>query len=395
MQKAAAEAAVVVTKRAIYRWATASQWVFLMAFGASLQAAVLPEDRADVMYHSYDGGDITIDGPAVLVRKGVTDDISVSAQYYVDEISSASIDVMVVASPYTEERTEYTVGADYLINKTIISAGYTNSSENDYEADTYSLGVSQDFFGDLSTLSLGFAYGSDEVGMSTDPTFEEPAEHRSYQLSWSQVVTKNLIMNFIYHVITDEGFLRNPYRWVRFDNGDGTFSTESEHYPETRTSQALAVRGKYFMPYRAAFSFEYRRYDDTWKINGYNLDVGYIHPIGENWILEFDYRYYKQSAAEFYSDLFDAPGTGGRDFRARDKELSDFETNSYSATISYEFDIPWTRWLEKGSVNLAWTHIRFDYNNFRDATQTQFAAGEEPLYNMDADVVRFFISTWF
>ena len=127
MQKAAAEAAVVVTKRAIYRWATASQWVFLMAFGASLQAAVLPEDRADVMYHSYDGGDITIDGPAVLVRKGVTDDISVSAQYYVDEISSASIDVMVVASPYTEERTEYTVGADYLINKTIISAGYTNS----------------------------------------------------------------------------------------------------------------------------------------------------------------------------------------------------------------------------------------------------------------------------
>ncbi|MCG8538200.1 MAG: DUF3570 domain-containing protein, partial [Pseudomonadales bacterium] len=127
-----------------------------MAFGASLQAAVLPEDRADVMYHSYDGGDITIDGPAVLVRKGVTDDISVSAQYYVDEISSASIDVMVVASPYTEERTEYTVGADYLINKTIISAGYTNSSENDYEADTYSLGVSQDFFGDLSTLSLGF-----------------------------------------------------------------------------------------------------------------------------------------------------------------------------------------------------------------------------------------------
>ena len=43
------------------------------------QAAVLPADRADLMYHQYDGGGMTIDGPSVLVRKSVTDDVSVSA----------------------------------------------------------------------------------------------------------------------------------------------------------------------------------------------------------------------------------------------------------------------------------------------------------------------------
>jgi len=31
-------------------------------------AAVLPEDRADIMYHRYEGGGVTIDGPAQLVR---------------------------------------------------------------------------------------------------------------------------------------------------------------------------------------------------------------------------------------------------------------------------------------------------------------------------------------
>src|SRR5690606_13330154 len=32
-------------------------------------AAVLPDDRADVLYHRYDGGGVTIDGPSLLVRK--------------------------------------------------------------------------------------------------------------------------------------------------------------------------------------------------------------------------------------------------------------------------------------------------------------------------------------
>jgi hypothetical protein len=56
------------------------------------QAAVLPDDRADVLYHRYDGGGVTVDGPSLLVRKKVADNYSVSANYYFDMVSSASID---------------------------------------------------------------------------------------------------------------------------------------------------------------------------------------------------------------------------------------------------------------------------------------------------------------
>ena len=49
-----------------------------------LLAAVLPEDRADVMYHSYDGGGVEVNGPAVLVRKGFRQNFSLSASYYQD-----------------------------------------------------------------------------------------------------------------------------------------------------------------------------------------------------------------------------------------------------------------------------------------------------------------------
>ena len=70
-------------------------------------SAVLPEDRADAMYHSFEGGGVKIDGPSVLVRKSFLNKFSVSANYYVDNVSSASIDVLATASRYTEQRKEH------------------------------------------------------------------------------------------------------------------------------------------------------------------------------------------------------------------------------------------------------------------------------------------------
>ncbi len=50
--------------------------------------------------------------------------MSVSGNYYVDNVSSASIDVIATgASKYTEERTEYSLAADYLYDKNMFSAG--------------------------------------------------------------------------------------------------------------------------------------------------------------------------------------------------------------------------------------------------------------------------------
>ena len=80
-----------------------------MAFVQIATAATLPQDNVDVLYHRYDGGGMVIDGPSVLVRKSVGPQVSVSGQYYVDMVSAASVDVVALASEYTEERTEYTL----------------------------------------------------------------------------------------------------------------------------------------------------------------------------------------------------------------------------------------------------------------------------------------------
>ena len=67
---------------------------------ASTVADVLPEERADVSWRTYEGGGLKVQGPAMLVRKNFSDNISVSAGYLVDQVTGASIDMVVLgASP--------------------------------------------------------------------------------------------------------------------------------------------------------------------------------------------------------------------------------------------------------------------------------------------------------
>ncbi|KUJ84046.1 hypothetical protein AVO43_08270 [Microbulbifer sp. ZGT114] len=375
-------------------------FVALLLAPAAATAAVLPEERADSMYHSYSGGGVTIDGPSFLVRKNVSESVSVSANYYVDMISGASIDVEATASPYSEQRDEYSVGADYLVEKTTLSVGYTNSSENDYQAETMAFGVSQTFFGDLSTLGLQISYGSDDVYRNGDDNFAAEAQHRRYTLSWNQILTQKLIAEVSVETVADEGFLNNPYRSVRFlDPSSGTgFSYQRELYPTTRNSDAVAIRAKYRLPYRAAVQSEYRRYADSWGIESDNLEFRYTHPLEEQdqWILEGKLRFYQQNGADFYSDLF--PYVDATNFRARDKELSDFNTIAFGIGVSYVLPERWSLLNRKNSVNLYWDHILFDYDNFRDVTvhgpNSDILPGEEPAYQFGANVIRLFWSVW-
>ena len=361
-----------------------------------VHAAVLPEDRSDLMYHGYDGGGLEVTGPSVLVRKGFKDRVSVWANYYVDMITSASIDVVSTASEYTEERKEKSIGFDYLHGKTSMGLSYTNSEESDYSANSVRFGISQDFFGDLTTLGISYARGFDTVRRNGDDTFEEEADRQIYRIDLSQILTKNLIVNLNYEGVTDEGFLNNPYRQVRYlDSGAALgFSYEAELYPRTRTSSAQAIRAMYYLPYRAAAKAEFRNYTDSWGIDAYNWELGYTHPFGDTGLVaEIKYRFYEQTSADFYSDLF--PRQNAQNFLARDKELASFRTQTLGGGVSYEFDTQWLPGFKRGQVSLFVDYIDFEYDDFRDVTAIGFAPGDEPTYAFDSVVTRLFISFYY
>lgn len=366
-----------------------------------------------MLYHRYDGGGVTIDGPSVLVRKKLAEKYSINANYYMDMVTSASIDVEVSgASEYKEERDQYSVGFDLLRGKTTYSLSYTNSEENDYLAESVSFGIAQDIFGDLTTVTMGFSKGADVVrrtidnaagdGRIVDPTFEEDIDRWSYRVGVSQILTRSFVATLGLEVITDEGYLNNPYRSYRYvDPADDTqFALDTEIYPRTRTSNAVALNGRYFLPYRAAVHGGYRFFTDTWGIRADTFELGYTHPLGKQWVFETKYRFYTQDAADFYSDLFERRNE--QNFMARDKELSTFNSQTLRIGATYEFAHSGWRFIKKGSASFFYDRIEFDYEDFRDARQSMstfnpdpVAAGAEPLYTFGANVFQAFVSIWF
>jgi hypothetical protein len=260
------------------------------------------------------------------VRKKITEDLAVEANYFVDKVSGASVDVLSNASVIKDERKQKSGTIEYLHDKTTYTASFINSTERDYISNTTSFSLSQDMFGDLTTLTLGWSRTRDSVGENNGTAFVPKvtwlghAQSQSYTVGVSQILTKNLIGGLTFEVITDDGYLANPYRSVRYDDPNAKgYSLGSQIYPDTRTSTSVQGQAKYYLPYRAAVTGSYRYFHDTWGITAGTYEVDYTHPIKNIWILEGRLRYYKQNSASFYSDLF--PFYPSQNFMARPRSV--------------------------------------------------------------------------
>jgi hypothetical protein len=276
-----------------------------------------------------------------------------------------------------------------------MSGGVIDSDEPDYSSRTYHFDVSQDFFGDLTTLNMGYTRGTDTIKKNGTPDFKEDATHQEYRVGITQIVTRDLLVGLSEEIITDQGYLNSPYRQVRYLDAAGTgYLFQPEIYPRSRTSNTTSLRARYHLPnYRAAVYGSYRHYSDGWEIKGNTYEMGYTHTLPQGWLFDVHYRYYKQSKADFYSDLF--PYQNAQNYLARDRQLSDFHSSTYGAGVSYEMPFHNNRWIDKASLNLYWDRMQVDYEDFTDIRVKYTAPGDEPLYSFDADIIRFFMTVWY
>jgi hypothetical protein len=367
-------------------------------------ADVLPDDRADLFYSKYSGGGMDITGESVLVRKKFTENFALEASYFIDKVSGASIDVLSQASQIKDERKQKTGTVEYVHDKTTYTASFVNSVERDYRSNTSSFSLKQDMFGDLTTLSLAFANTTDTVGENNGTAFVPlvawlgHAQSRSYDVDLSQIVTKNLIAGVNFNVITDQGYLANPYRSVRYvDTGNPKgYSLGSQVYPDTRTSTAVQLEAKYYLPYRAAVTGSFRYFRDTWSIVGNTYELDYTHPISNIWILEGRFRYYKQNHANFYNDLFDYADEYR--FEGRDQDLAAQDNYTLGAKATYAFLPNGWKIFKRATVTFDVSRITFHYLDFRNIKNygvPQYTPGEEPLYQFNATVYQVYMSMFF
>jgi Protein of unknown function (DUF3570) len=401
------------------RWlapaALAALALMLGLHGTAGRTDVLPEDRADVLGTHYTGGGQDINEVSVLVRKKVGDHVSLAYNHLIDIVSGASIDVRTSgASPYRETRNQDGLSSAILYGKTTYTLGYTHSSESDYLSDTANFGISQSMFGDLTTVSMTYRRTWNKasknlcvmrnaagacVAKTHDPAFGvKDMDERSYGLGLTQILTRNSVLSANFEVITDQGALGDPYREALYadpTSGSG-YGLTPEVDPATRTSNALGLDYKYFLPWRAALDVQYRFFSDTWHIRSHTAQLGYTQPW-RNWTFDGSVRFYTQTQADFYSDLFTSANQ--QNFMSRDRELSAFNSYTISAGAAYQFHMPYATWINKSTANLRVDHLIFDYKDYRNALLIDPAAhvfaGAEPMYTVQLNVMQLFVSIWY
>ncbi|KPF42670.1 hypothetical protein D621_20375 [beta proteobacterium AAP51] len=339
-----------------------------VATGAA-QAATLPADKAEAMYHVYEGGGVKATGPALLVRKSIADRVSLSAQYYVDAVSNASIDVVTTASPFYEKRTAWDFSADTVVRDSTISLSASRSTEPDYIAEAVGFDVSHEVFGGMTVVSLGTTRSRDLVGRKGDQGWIDQASHWQHRVGLTQILTPRWLVSVNAEAVADSGFLGSPYRAARVFG-----AAVPERNPRTRSSRAVKLRSLYDTGQwvkGSSVRAEVRRFWDNWDIKATTTEFGWAQHVGEGWLVDASLRFHTQSKALFYSDNAQTETV----FVSRNRQLSTFKSTGLGARVSYTwpglplgYDVKLIGALERKSFRFA------DFTDLRTGNPYSYSA---------------------
>lgn len=266
--------------------------------------------------------------------------------------------------------TRYALSANWVqpwgrMNK--ISAGLTASGEYDYFHLGANFTASRDFNNRNTTVSLGLAVAADswdpvggaplglspmlDVGDLSNRTGEQDKNIVDIVLGVTQVINRNLLMQFNYSLSNSDGYLNDPYKILSIVDpvsGDPVPRTAMpgidgpsheyifENRPDSRTKHSVYAQAKYFMAGKV-LDASYRFMTDDWEIDSHTLDLRYRWPFGEQSYLEPHIRFYTQTHADFYYASL-ASGAFLPAFATADYRLGEFDAITVGLKYGWKTD---------------------------------------------------------
>ena len=182
------------------------------------------------------------------------------------------------------------------------SVGYYLSNEPDYVGQQVSAGYNRDFNDAQLNLSFGSSFGWDAIDpVADDDTRTAPDD--KVTLHWNTVATRVLTPTLLMRVGLEynivNGLQHNPYRNVY---AGGT--RVPERHPGHRERRDLFLKLNQYFQNRSSLKFSYRFYNDDWGINSHELGSTLSQYVTHGLFVSYDYRYYTQTAADFYRDEY-------------------------------------------------------------------------------------------
>ena len=181
------------------------------------------------------------------------------------------------------------------------------SVENDYESMAPSFLYQFDFNQRNTTLNLGVAYNFDREITGHYVARPQRKDTTDFLIGLSQVLTPRTLANVTLTLGTAHGYLSDPYKGFRFSGYPAEDILFPERRPGHRTKQILSASLNQFIePANASAELTYRFYHDSFGVFGHTVTMEWFQNIGRHLVVAPLFRYYEQSAADFYRLSFDA-----------------------------------------------------------------------------------------
>jgi len=348
---------------------------------AGLWVAVAPrlaraEDAVRYKFQDYQesGGRIAVKVHGAAVEKDFGQSTHLKIEGVIDAITGATPNGQpapagsdqVPLSKLTERRKAWNAALSRQFERVNVAVGVANSRESDYVSNGWSLNTLTDFNQKNTTLLVGVAGTDDDIRVFYQT---ERAKKRTNDVvvGVTQLLDPQTSLTFNVTWGRQRGYLADPYKLVQKEveilPGLLLTRTFGENRPAEREKWiALAVMNRAFPALHGAAEASYRYYHDTYGTDAHTLDLSWFQQLGDKVILRPGFRFYDQSAANFYYYRLDgtpiipdsgAPRANGP-FYSSDYRLSQLQTYTvglkaiWNITDAWQVDAAYERYDMRG-----------------------------------------------
>lgn len=199
-------------------------------------------------------------------------------------------------------------------------------------------------FSDGPVTTNGSLYGFSISGNPNyNPNFKEFTSkgRQSYSLgvTFIQILSRRAQGALLVDVIQQQGLLSTPFQRVYFKDVDSSFigtfrlADDIERMPDNRLKLAFGGRLNYYINEFLIIKTYYRFYSDDWGVQSHTANVEIPIKVHPKFTLYPGYRYYNQTAADYFAPYSQHLSTD--EFYTSDFDLSEYHANQYSLAVSY------------------------------------------------------------
>lgn len=338
-----------------------------------------PEIDFLISYYSQDGNNAAVTGglgteeltdftPTIVVAIPLNDDDVLTIDAGISAYTSASssnvdpFDGPGDPDPFVAS--SGASGSDLWFN---LSANYSHSSDNRNDLWSGKVSFANEF--DYTSIGIGGTYTklfnekNTEVSINAnvyldtwniiypielrpiedlglEPLTTKSRNSYSVGLGFSQILSKQFQGSLSLDLVKQDGLLSTPFQRIYFSDKPDFFvgnnfqiADDIERLPDSRFKTAIGGRLHYYVNEFMVIRTYYRYYFDDWGINSHTASVEVPIKLGDKFTVYPSYRYYNQTAADYFFANNEALSTD--EFYTSDYDLSEFSANQYGFGITY------------------------------------------------------------